>query len=231
MGGLSSCNCIKAKHRAWNRYILTQDRTNYFKYCKERNRCTKVTRNSKKKFERSDIKNVKVDSKVFWGYVRKKTKSKTTVSDLKDPNGHIIRCDLEKADLLNTFFASVFVSEPPGKLPVFNVRYQGTLVTSLKTDMAVLTKQLKNLNTSKSMGPDGCHPCLLRETVDMVNIPVQKIFDETFGEGCVPSLWKDANISALYKNKGEKSETTNYRPVSFTCLPSRLCEKQSEIQS
>ena len=57
---------------------------------------------------------------------QEKTKSKTTVSDLKDPNGHIIHCDLEKADLLNTFFASVFVSEPPGKLPVFDVRYQCT---------------------------------------------------------------------------------------------------------
>ena len=84
---------------------------------------------------------------------------------MKDPNGHIIRCDLEKADLLNTFFASVFVRKPPGKLPVFDVRYQVTQVTSLKTDTEVLTKQLKNMNTS------------------------------------------------------------NYRPVILTCLPSRLCEK------
>ena len=58
-----------------------------------------------------------------------------------------------------------------------------------------------------------------------MKLPLLKIFDKTFEEGCVPSLWKDANISALYKNKGEKSETTNYRPVSLTCLPSRLCEK------
>ena len=34
------------------------------------------------------------------------------------------------------------------------------------------------------------------------------MFDKTFEEGCVPNLWKGANISALYKNKGEKSETT-----------------------
>ena len=102
---------------------------------------------------------------------------------LNDPNGHIIRCDLEKADLLNAFFALVFVSKPPGKLPVFDVRYQSTP----GTDMEVLTKQLK-MNTSKYMGPDRCHPRVLSETVDIVNIPLQKIVDKTFEEGCVPGL-------------------------------------------
>ena len=74
-------------------------------------------------------------------------------------------------------------------------------MTSLKTNMEVLTKQLKNLNTSKSMGPDGCHPRLLRETADIVYIPLQKIFDKTFEEGCVPSLWKDAHDRLLLKLK------------------------------
>ena len=98
----------------------------------------------------------------------------------------------------------MFVSEPPGKLPVYDVRYQITTLNSLKTDMEVLTKQFKNLNTSKSMGPDGCHPRLSCETVDIVNIPLQKIFDKTFEKGYVPNLWKDANISALFEIKEKK---------------------------
>lgn len=75
------------------------------------------------------------------------------------------------------------------------------------------------------MGPDGCHPRVLRETANILNKPLQTIFDKSFTEGRIPSIWKDANISALYKNKGDKSETTNYRPVSLTCLPSRICER------
>ena len=46
---------------------------------------------------------MKVDPKGFWGYLRKRTKSKTIVSDLKDSKGEMVSGDLEKADLLNTF--------------------------------------------------------------------------------------------------------------------------------
>ena len=60
-----------------------------------------------------------------------------------------------------------------------------------------------------------------------MNKPLQTIFDKSFSEGKIPStcIWKDANITALYKNKGDKSQTTNYRPVSLACLPCRICER------
>ena len=76
------------------------------------------------------------------------------------------------------------------------------------------------------MGPDGCHPRVLRETADILNVSLQTIFDKTFIEGRIPTIWKDAIISTLYKNKRDKSEPTNYRPVSLACLPSRKCEKK-----
>ena len=93
----------------------------------------------------------------------------------------------------------MFVNEPPGKLPLFDIRYQGKPVTILKTEMQALTKQLKNLNTSKSMGPDGCYPRVIRETADIVNLPLQKIFDKTFTDGQIPVIWKYANISICIK--------------------------------
>lgn len=73
----------------------------------------------------------------------------------------------------------------------------------------MLKKQLKNLNISKSMGPDGCYPRLFQETADIISSPLQKIFDKTFMEGRVSIVWKDANVSVLYKIKGDKSDPTN----------------------
>ena len=84
------------------------------------------------------------------------------VADLKDLNGNLISDGSGKAELLYSVFASVFVGEPQGALPVFDIRYHRVPVTSLKTDMETLTKHLKNLNTNKFMGQYGCHPRVLR---------------------------------------------------------------------
>ena len=75
--------------------------------------------------------NMKENPKDFWAYIRQKTKAKSGVSDLKDSQGVLIQDNEEKANLLNDLFASVFIKEPPGQLPIFDVRYQGQSVTKL----------------------------------------------------------------------------------------------------
>ena len=166
-----------------------------------------------------------VNSKAFWGYVKESTKSKPGISSLKDPDEKLIDSDTDKANLLNNFFASVFVNEPSGELPVFNLRYLGTPVSKLVVNTDTVFKQLKGLNVNKSMGPYGCHPRLLHETCEQLAEPLCTIFIKSFETGEVPSLWKEANVSALYKNKGDKSDPFNYRPVSLTCIPSKICER------
>ena len=41
--------------------------------------------------------------------------------------------------------------------------------------------------------------------------------------GTVPSRWKSANVSGVFK-KGEKSDPSNYRPISLTCIASKILE-------
>ena len=218
-------DAVKKKHRAWNKYIHTQSQRNYSEYCNVRNACTKTTRSAKKKYEKNIVMNMKENPKDFWAYIRQKTKAKSGVSDLKDSQGVLIQDNEEKANLLNDFFASVFIKEPPGQLPIFDVRYQGQSVTKFIVSTDDVYKRLMSLKVSKSMGPDNCHPRLMKETADSIKEPLQMIFNKTFKEGTLPEVWKDAHVTALYKNKGEKSDTNNYRPVSLTSVPCRLCEK------
>ena len=42
-------------------------------------------------------------------------------------------------------------------------------------------------------------------------------------QGKLPNIWKDANVSPVFK-KGDKSEPSNYRPISLTCVLCKILE-------
>ena len=119
----------------------------------------------------------------------------------------------------------MFVTEPDGPTPQLNFNFQGTKVTTIVTDNSTVKKQLDSLNENKAMGPDELHPNLLKETSYILSEPLAKIFNKTFEA----DKWKEANITAIFKNKGNRYDTTKYRPVSLTCIPGKLCEKNREV--
>ena len=56
-----------------------------------------------------------------------------------------------------------------------------------------------SLNPSKSSGPDGFHPHVLKEVRDGIVTLWYLIFKKSLEEGKVPTAWKDASVTALQK--------------------------------
>ena len=83
--------------------------------------------------------------------------------------------------------------------------------------------KLKSLKPSKSPGPDGIHPRVLRELADVIADPLKQIFDKSLSEGKLPSEWKDAEVRPIFK-KGDKTAPGNYRPVSLTSVVCKVFE-------
>jgi len=50
------------------------------------------------------------------------------------------------------------------------------------------------------------------------------LFETSYKTGILPSDWRSANITAIYK-KGNKKELSNYRPVSLTCIACKIMEQ------
>ena len=99
-------------------------------------------------------------------------------------------------------------------------------IKSLKSfDMSVtdVYQKLVTLQTKKAPGPDGLSSVLLKETALVSCHILQRIFNISLALGKVPTSWKSANITPVFK-AGDKSCPSNYRPVALTSLASKIME-------
>ena len=191
---------------------------------KAANALTRLTKKLRKSFEKELAKNAKKDPKSFWKYIQSMTKTRVNVGELTKSDGSMTSGTKEKVDRLNEFFSSVFTNEDTASIPeVENKPCIKPLSTVLITPDKVKAK-LKKLKKTKSAGPDGFHPRVLRECAEELSTPLSIIFNKSLHESHLPHQWKEAEVRAIYKNKGKRTEPGNYRPISLTSVIGKVME-------
>ncbi|KFO89369.1 hypothetical protein N320_00203, partial [Buceros rhinoceros silvestris] len=83
---------------------------------------------------------------------------------------------------------------------------------------------LHHLDVHRSMGPDGIHPRILRDLVEVLTKPLSMIYRQSWLMGKVPIDWRLANGSPIYK-KGWKEDPGNYRAVSLGLVPGKVMQQ------
>ncbi|MEW8547929.1 MAG: reverse transcriptase family protein, partial [Candidatus Thiodiazotropha sp.] len=220
----SCLNEIRNKQRKWSKFKNCMTQENYEMYKTARNKVTTELRRAKYMYEKDLTAKVKNENKLFWSYVRSKTKTKATVSQLITNEGELSKNDQETADILNNFFASVFEIEGDGPLPEFEQRQYETELSDIIITEENIEKLINQLKPSKSQGPDNLHPKFLKETQSVIKKPLEIIFQKSIQEGKLPEVWKEANVTPIFK-KGNKNNAENYRPISLTSVPGKILEK------
>jgi len=136
-------------------------------------------------------------------------------------NGRLVTDAREKAEALNNQFESVFTREtactidlPPSNIPS---------IPDIQITAPGVFKLLKDLQPHKAPGPDELSPRVLKELSQVLSDPLACIFQKSLTSSQVPSDWKQANVTPVFK-KGEKYLCSNYRPISLTCVVSKVME-------
>ena len=107
---------------------------------------------------------------------------------------------------------------PP--FPNVNLPQLNNIHIEVKDVGNAITKLKNNL----SAGPDGLLPLFFKGIKNTITFPLTLLFTQLLYVACVPGIWKKAIITPVHK-KGPTNAVTNYRPISITCVPSKLLER------
>ena len=161
------------------------------------------------------------NTKPFWNFIKAAKREVFGVPSLS-VDSSMVTSPMDKANLLNQQFSSVFTDENLDSIPVTEGPNLPDMPSITILPEGVL-KLLRNLNPSKATGPDAIPAKILKECAESLAPVLAKIFQKSLDVGRVPTSWLDANITPIYK-KGDRSKASNYRPVSLTSIPCKLLE-------
>ena len=161
------------------------------------------------------------DSKNFWKAVKYLSKQQSTIPTLQHGE-QTANTDLQKAELLNTFFSTTFnKSHPPltafSPVPPTSSQHDSTL-DQMYCTISEVEHLLQGLEVCKACGPDKILAQMLKYTASSSAPSVTKLFNISICLGRIPDCWKEAMIAPIPKSTSKSSHPGNYRPISLTCI-------------
>ncbi|BHF60791.1 hypothetical protein SprV_0100375800 [Sparganum proliferum] len=159
----------------------------------------------RKAFEKDLLNRAMVNPKVLYSYIRQSTRNKDPIPLLRTAEGMEVSDDKDKAEHLSSSD-----EETPTLEAVFFTE-------------AIVRNELLNLKESTSPGPDAIPAKLPKELAPEMSKSLALIFQTSFLTGCLPSDWKSATITPLFKG-GSRASASNYRPVSLTSICCKIME-------
>ena len=184
----------------------------------------KDVRLAKRTYEIEVARKAQTDPKSF--YQLYKTKVKDRIGPLKGRDDREIDSAEEISEELNNYFLSIFTEEGQGGDVDPEQTFTGEETDMLKDiviSKEIVIREIDRLKKTKSPGPDNIYPRILKECREQLGEPIARLFQNSIDTGFVPKLWRQANVVPIFK-KGDKSDKSNYRPISLTSVIGKMLE-------
>ena len=216
---------IESKRKAWRRWKETRRELDRVRYKMLETAVKKQIRNAKNSWERKVVECRKTNPKLYYSQLSRTRTMRSKVAPLIGPDRVVVVEPKQQAELLNTYYVSVF-TKSSGELPEAEdvneaiLPLDSILITEEKTGMAI-----DALREDSAAGPDGIPPLMLRELKQQLVKPLTLLFRRSIKTGKIPDDWRESNVTPIYKQKGSKADPGNYRPVSLTNVTCKTMER------
>ena len=100
----------------------------------------------------------------------------------------------------------------------------GPTLTDINFTSREVKSVLESLQRGKSSGPDVINNRILKELSPPLSRPLSYLFNYSMSKGIFPDIWKEANVSPLFK-KDDPLSVSNYRSMSLLNTIGKVMEK------
>ena len=132
--------------------------------------------------------------------------------------------DINKAEMFNQYFYSVYTQSNSPLPNSANLQAPVNSLASISFTTEEVFDTLTKLNVNKAGGIDNIPPIVLKNCAHALYRPIHHLFMTSINNGTMPAEWKIHKIIPVYKS-GDKTSTSNYRPISLLCVISKLLER------
>ena len=107
--------------------------------------------------------------------------------------------DRDKTVLLNDYFSSVFTIDN-GVIDTTKFPHKvDDVMPSVLFTPSMVVKYIKRLKNNGSPGPDGIPAEFYKVTANLISFPLSVIYNLSLQLGNLPTLWKCASITPVFK--------------------------------
>ena len=200
-------------------------------YKREKNRVNKLIKHTKANYYIGELNKHNNNLKEMWNTVNKlinKNSKTTNITELKI-NDETISKPQDIAEAFNTFFCEVgrnLAKNLPNSniSPESYIRQKESKFELQLISVEQVYKLLSTNKVSKAAGHDKISHKLLQDAADVIAHSLTAIFNLSIETGVFPEDLKTAVVSPIYKT-GDKSECTNYRPISVLFAVAKTFER------
>ena len=167
-------------------------------------------------------RNIDSQPQSVWTFIQSKKRNTRIPGQMKH-NGTSIDSAQDIVDAFAEYFASVYL--PPVSKPTES--YYNLYSTNVSFDKITeneVKTAIKKLKKSNTVGDDEVPYFLIQDCADVLAQPLATIFNKSITTCKFPDKWKVARIVPIYKT-GDKTEITNYRPISLLSMFAKVFER------
>ncbi|XP_045477013.1 uncharacterized protein LOC123682449 [Harmonia axyridis] len=206
-------------------------------YNRYRNKLLKIISNQKRSFSRRALSGTTSGTKTLWQAVNNicgQNFSEKKISRIKTRDGVFTENEEEIAEELNLYFSEVGrkYSEKITEPRYFEEEddFLGETMFLYPTDETEVQRTIEQLKNGLSAEYYGFRTELLKEVKIEISKPLAYFINNSFETGTFPDLLKIGIPKPIFKS-GDRSEATNYRPISLISNISKVMEKNIEDEN